>query len=245
MLLPLLATQGGADEPPNPAGPPQLNLNETQLTLRLGPTQGRATVLARSDQSLTIMTAAHFLSDEDVGKPILFERDGWFRGRLEAVSRNPSFQPIRSRRTDERLAFGTIGVDTSIAKIALDPHNGDQRRVLEKIRPAELTTHLVPAASGQVLTVHIIDQSGQEHVVRAGNHLNPRCLAWSRRSYDTQRGDSGAGVFVIRQTAEERAFPVLIGNVSQTDDRGGIASLASRDDRWLDRALNGSTREPK
>ena len=52
-------------------------------------------------------------------------------------------------------------------------------------------------SSGQILSVHIVDQYDQEHVVRAGNHLNPRCLAWGKQNYDTQRGDSGSGVFLF------------------------------------------------
>ena len=43
-----------------------------------------------------------------------------------------------------------------------------------RIRPAEWTREPVLRRSGQILSVHIVDQHGQEHVVRAGNHLNPQ-----------------------------------------------------------------------
>jgi hypothetical protein len=242
VLLGAVAATGIAAEPAKP-GPP--GIVETQLTLRLNPMQGRATVIEISDQTLTIVTAAHFLAADDVGKPIQIHHDGNLTGRLVAVARNPGFHPIRSRATDEEMAFGTLGVDTAVAVITLDLRSDAERRVFEKIRAADMTLMPVPNVPNQILTVNIVDQNDEEHVVRAGNHLNPKCLAWGRRNYDTQRGDSGAGVFVMRKTSEGETVPVLIGNVSQTDDRGGIASLASRGEQWVNQALTEQRLAPK
>ena len=58
-------------------------------------------------------------------------------------------------------------------------------------------------------------------------------LAWGRRGFDTKPGDSGAGVFLVRTTPEGAPWPILIGVVSQTDERGGIASLIHRDEPWF------------
>jgi hypothetical protein len=90
-----------------------------------------------------------------------------------------------------------------------------------------------------------MDQFGKEHVLRAGNHRNPRSLVWGRQNYDTQRGDSGAGVFFVGKTADGADRPILIGNVSQTDDRGGIASLAYGSERWVRTALTGAPLESR
>ena len=242
VLLMALVSAGFAAEPAKP-GPPRIV--ETQLTLRLNPMQGRATVIEVEDHTLVIVTAAHFLAADDVGKPIQIHHEANLTGRLVAVARNPGFRPIRSRTTDEESAFGTLGVDTAIAVITLELKSEAERRVFEKIRPAEMTLAPVPSAPNQLLTVNIVDQFGEEHAVRAGNHLNPKCLAWGRRNYDTQRGDSGAGVFLMRKTPEGETTPVLIGNVSQTDDRGGIASLSSRGEPWVSQALTERRLAPK
>ena len=41
----------------------------------------------------------------------------------------------------------------------------------------------------------------------------------------------------MRRMASGEPSPLLIGTVSQTDDRGGIASLASHGEPWLEKAL--------
>src|SRR5262249_22640057 len=156
-----------------------------------------------------------------------------------AVVPNPEFPRSRSGKPYETPAREAVGVDTAIASIAVDVHGGGAPRIFLAIRPAELAPHPVPGSAAQVLTAHIVDPDGREHVVRAGNHLNPKCLAWGRRQYGTRRGDSGAGVFIVRRTPEGRPWPVLIGSVSQVDGRGGIASLAHRDLPWLARAIGG------
>jgi hypothetical protein len=220
--------------------PKHLRIEETQLTLRLDSVQGRATVIAVNDETLTVMTAAHFFPEEDVvGKTIQMKNETTLNGRITAVARNPVFRPIRSRVNNERLAFGTQGVDTAIATVQVDLRDPKDRDGFGKIRPADLTSRFVPGSDDQILTIHIVDQAGVEHVVRAGNHTNPRCLAWGRNSYDTQRGDSGAGVFLVGKSPEGEPRLLLIGNVSQTDPRGGIASLAARGEPWITKALEG------
>ena len=43
----------------------------------------------------------------------------------------------------------------------------------------------------------------------------------------------------MRTTPEGQRVPVLIGNVAQTDDRGGLASLAYRNEYWIVQAVAG------
>jgi hypothetical protein len=227
-----------ADKPASP------QIRETQLTLRLDPLQGRATVVAIVDQTLTIMTAAHFLAPEDVGRTIQIFGEGTLRGRLVAVTRNPGFRPIRSRVNDAPSTFGTVGVDTAVALVKVELHRENERRAFAKIHAAEWTRDPVLRNSGQILSVHIVDQHGNERVVRASNHQNPKWLAWGRQNYDTKPGDSGAGVFLMRTTPEGQPAPILIGNVAQTDDRGGLASLSYRNEYWIVRAIAGLPPDP-
>jgi hypothetical protein len=228
------------DEPEQPPA-----IAETQLTLRLDPMQGRATVMDIDEETLTVLTAAHFLGPEDVGRTIRIEKSVWLRGRLLSVTRNPGFRPIRSRQTNEPTPFATLGVDSAIATIKVDLQGEVAQRMFGKIRAIELARDPILSSSGQIIPVHIIDQFGKEHVLRASNHRNPRCLVWGRQSYDTQRGDSGAGVFYVRKMADGPDQPILIGNVSQTDERGAVASLAYGSERWVKSALTGFPAEAR
>lgn len=231
-LLAAAVAAAGAASPPNERTPAAIAA--TQVTLRLGSLQGRATVISVAGRLLTILTAAHFLSAADAGKAVLIQRpEGELGGRLSRVTPNPAFPRSRMGKPYETPAREVVGVDTAIALIRVDPSDEPGRRVLAAIRPAELAPSPIPAGARQVLLVHVVDQAGEEHVVRAGNHLNPRCLAWGRRGFDTRRGDSGAGVFVMRTTAEGTPRPVLIGSVSQVDERGGIASLVHGGAAWV------------
>jgi hypothetical protein len=243
LLLAASVLAAAGAEPPDARGPS--SIQPTQLTLRLDPMQGRATVIGISEETLTIMTAAHFLAPEDVGRTILIRGVGSLRGELLAVTRNPGFQVQRSRTSPEPSAFGTLGVDTAIAVIKVQLRRESERRAFAQIRSAELTSEPIPGRAREILTVNIVDQSGREHVVRAGNHLNPKCLAWGRQGYDTQRGDSGAGVFYLRKTPDGESRPILIGNVAQTDDRGGLATLVSRGEGWVRIASAGPAPEAK
>jgi hypothetical protein len=211
------------------------------VTLRVGPTQGRATVVLIDGATLTVVTAAHFLAPGDVGRGLVVRHQGHtLKGRVSSVTRNPAFHPPRSRHSPELSTAGTVGVDTEVVAIEIEPRGGDDRQALGEIRPADLAARRTPRSPGQVVVVHVVDQSGAEHVVRAGNHLNPHCRAWGRGAYDTLPGDSGSGVFMMARTARGGAWPVLVGVVSQADDRGGIASLVHRDAPWLADALGGA-----
>jgi hypothetical protein len=219
---------------------PAARIADTQLTLKAERAKGQATVIAVAGERLTLVTAAHFLSRDDVDHGILVQRgEASVPGRVLAVTRNPSFQ-IGAAKGASEAAARTLGVDTSVALIQVRPRTVEERRVLADVRPAELTAAPFPAGGGQIVPVHIVDQFGIEHVVRAGNHLNPKCLAWGRSAYVPQHGDSGAGVFVVRKGPRGESRPVLIGNVSQTDDRGGIASLTYRSAAWMGRALESA-----
>ena len=79
----------------------------------------------------------------------------------------------------------------------------------------------------------MIDQKGVEHLVKAGNYSNPRLLEWGS-SYKPIPGDSGSGVFVMSGgTNGQQPRPILIGIIVSSDDRGGMASLISREMRWV------------
>jgi len=82
----------------------------------------------------------------------------------------------------------------------------------------------------------MIDGHGVEHAVRAGNYSNPRWLEWGP-AYRPIPGDSGGGVFVVREGPDGRPRPILIGIIVGRDDKGGGASLVSLDQRWLAEAL--------
>jgi hypothetical protein len=220
-----------ADRPDQPPA-----IAETQLTLRLDPKQGRATVIAIGEETLTVLTAAHFLAPEDEGRTIRIEKSVWLPGRLLGVTQNPGF---RSRQMNEPSPSQVVGVDSAIATIKVELPSERARRAFGTIRAVALVRDPILRSSGQIIPVHIVDQFGKEHVLRAGNHQNPRTLVWGRQNYDTQRGDSGAGVFFVRKTADGTDIPLLIGNVSQTDARGGIASLAYGSERWVQSALTG------
>jgi hypothetical protein len=244
MLGVLAAPAEGGDLPPQPSPSP---IADTQVTLRIIPLQGRATVIAIDGPALTVVTAAHVLTPDDLGRFIhLRHRDRPLSGRVTAVWRNPGFHPVRSRSNPhERSADGTLGVDTAIAVIAIDLVGAADRRVFEQIRAADIAPQPIPGRSGQLVPVHIVDQNGEEHVLRAGNQLNPKSLAWGRRSFDTQRGDSGAGVFALARKAEGEPWPILIGVVSQTDDRGAIATVIHRHEPWIEEALAHTSARPK
>ena len=237
------APVGAADVAPK-AVPP--SISATQLTLRLDAVQGQATVIEEADATLTVVTAAHFLTPADVGKTLaIHHQNGNLKGAVAAVATNPGYRAFRSRMLPASATYGTLGVDTAIADIRVELPTPQARALFEAIEPAGLTAHPIPLGRDRILSVRIVDQFGAEHTVRAGNHLNPKCLAWGRRSYDVRRGDSGAGVFLLAKTPEGAAAPILIGNVSQVDDRGGIASLIDPHADWVEKALAGLRSRPK
>lgn len=226
-----------------PADRSDSRIADSQLTLRTGRTQGQATVIAAADDRLTVLTVAHFLSENDVARAVTIRRrDLTVNARIAEVARNPHFGLGRPGPQRE-LAANTIGVDTAVAVLRVEPHNDRERRLLTEIRPVDLTVSPFPAGPNQIVSVHIVDQFGDVHAVRAGNHLNPKCLAWGAKTYTPKRGDSGAGVFVLRKSDDGELRPLLIGSVCQADARGGIASLAFRSAPWIERTLHSARTE--
>lgn len=226
----------GSDAAPPDRAPS--TIRETQITLTTGQAQFQATVIAKEDRTLTILTSGHSLAPADVGQAVGISRGGErLRGRVVAVARNPFFQPVKARDRDDHSVRNIVGVDNAIATLVAAPTGADEERILRKIRPADMAPRAMPSGPRRIVSVHIVDRLGEEHVVRAGNHLNPKCLAWGQRSYAVKPGDSGAGVFILLKTAPGTTRPVLIGNVSLDDERGGIAPLVFRQDRWVEEAL--------
>jgi Trypsin len=214
---------------------------DTQITVRLGAKQFQATVVAKDGGSVTIVTAAHCVSAREAGLPILLvHADRQLRGRLVRAVQNPGYRPVTSRDARSNAVRGVLCVDNAVATIEVHPANQREQEVFRQLRQAELAAAPLPEGPIQTLTVHIYDQDGQAHVVKAGNHLNPKCLAWGSVSYHPMPGDSGAGVFLMRQNADGQTTPLLIGNVALSDNRGGIAPLVSRRSRWVDEAFTGT-----
>jgi hypothetical protein len=230
---------GGAGTTPLDRVPP--TIWETQMTVRKGHiVQFQATVINKRDRTLTLLTAAHCLAPADMGHAIEMVRGGEsLVGRIAAVWQNPSYHPVRSRDPRDPSVRDIVGVDNAIVTVAVEPGSEAKERFFRQIKTAAMAERAAPVGARQIFLVHVIDQCGQEHVVRAGNHLNAKCLAWGHASYRVKPGDSGAGVFVLRTTPQGQALPILIGNVSLTDDRGGIAPLVDRRDRWVAEAFTG------
>lgn len=232
----LAAAPPAVDTVPRDASFPAIR--ETQVTLMTGHTRFRGTVVGKDGSTLTLLTSAHCLSPEDVGTTIGVQQGGGnLRARVGAVARNPAFHPIRSRDRRDPSVRGVLGVDNAIVTLLVGPSGAPEERLLAGFRPAEMAARVTPGGRGQVVTVRVIDQTGVEHVVRAGNHLNPKSLAWGHSVYRVTPGDSGSGVFLVREDTRGATRPILVGNVSLSDDRGGVASLVSRADRWVDQAL--------
>lgn len=237
-----------AEDPVTP-GPVAPSIKATQLTVHLENRLFQATVVAKGEDWLTIVTAAHCVAAEDAGTRLwMSQGEHALRGRLLAAAQNPDYKPVPSRDPQNKTVRGVLCVDNAVATIEVKPETPSEQQMFEAIATAELTASLLPRAgvSGTFLTIHVIDQKGVEHVVRAGNHLNPKCLAWGHRSYHPLPGDSGAGVFLFQQPAEGKPRPILIGNVALSDPRGGIAPLLARGSPWFEVALgHGGTHEAK
>ncbi len=191
----------------------------------------RATVLDRQEASLTLLTAAHCLNPEDVDGPALVRPGG--RGEtwgatVLSLSRNPSYRdgPLRE----------APGADNAVVRLRVEPRSA-RSAAFRELRTAEVVAERpIPGPAGQTLAVRAFDARGTEHAVRAGNYANPRWLEWGS-AYRPIPGDSGGGVFYLRKGTDGQVRPVLIGVVVERSDRGGGASLISRQQAWLAEAL--------
>ena len=218
-----LGTPTRADDP--------ATIGQTQLQVRLENRQFQATAIARDGDLVTLLTAAHCLGPDDAGAPLWVRQvdEGLLQGEVMTVTWNPAYEGIDPG--DGEVTRG-LGIDSAIATIRIKPVGVTEAARLLAIRPADLAPSQVLSAGRKIVTIHVVDQHGREHVLRAGNHLNPKCLAWGG-GYRPEQGDSGSGVFLQVPGPEGRERPLLVGNVAFLDDRGGIAPLISRRDPWV------------
>jgi hypothetical protein len=233
--LALLASPSIGGEPAKPTP----GLLATQLTIsfrrpgvRPQRRQFQATVVRKSDDRITVITAAHCLATSDEGLAATLKvGEEVLDAKIVAVVRNPSYQG----EEDERELPGP---DNAVARFqVVRPTNRAAEAAFRSIRPASgLAANDVPKPVGQTLSVRMIDGHGVEHAVRAGNYANPRWLEWGP-GYRPIPGDSGAGVFTLVRTQDQTVQPVLIGVIVGQSGPGGGASLVSLRQEWLAKAL--------
>ena len=160
--------------------------------------------------------------------------------RLKAEDRRALMPFLTAGDPDLAMTAALIreapGADNAVVRLRVEPPavHSDDYRALAIIDV--LADRPIPGPAGQTLPVHAFDAQGTEHAVRAGNYSNPRWLEWGP-SYRPIPGDSGGGVFFLRRGTDGGSRPVLIGVVVERSDRGGGASLISRQQRWLAEAL--------
>lgn len=233
----VLGANWGPQQAPSPAPPPlppasALVASQITVEVRHDLTQSRfrATVTRRDGDVLTVVTAAHCLSAADRGHPARITVGGIpLRGEVVAVVWNPAYRP--------KVVRDLHGPDSAVAwfRVRHDAPGVDQ--ALASIRPATgPIEHAFPDPGGRTVVVRMVDAQGQEHVIRAGNHMNPRWLEWGP-AYFPQPGDSGGGVFWVRTGSDGKPAPVLVGTIVGHDARGGGAALVSLDQGWLAQAL--------
>jgi hypothetical protein len=220
-----------AEDPPAPATePPGMRESQVTLVIDRGREVGkfRATVMGKKGENLTILTAAHCLSPDDANSAIRLVLDGEaVEGTVVSAVRNPAFKPNHWREIP--------GPDNAVARLRFRPSEATPAAsaAFEALKAAPgLTTRPYPGPAGQVVRVRMLDARGVEHAVKAGNYSNPRFLEWGP-AYKPAPGDSGGGVFVLNNGADGKARPILIGVIVGYDDKGGAASLVSRDMRWI------------
>jgi hypothetical protein len=223
--------QTPSSEPPAVAGQETPGLKATQVTVLIEK-EGkrrlfRATVLARKDDAVAILTAAHCMSEADKDGPVLLITDGEVvEGTVSSVVRNPAFRTNQNREIP--------GADNAISRLRMRiPTSKAGSKAFEALKPAQaISSRSYPNPGGQTISVRMIDGHGVEHALKAGNHRNPRYLEWGP-NYKPIPGDSGGGVFVIQDKAGGDSLPVLIGTIVGRDEKGGAASLVSREMSWI------------
>ena len=236
ILSALLAAPANAGEGvPGPSDRASSGIGESQVTILLRGTrdarfQFQATVIAKRGRVLVAVTAAHCLAAAEAGGPVFIRRgDSILRGRIGKVSRNPAYQEPRFPQL--------MGTDNAIVSLDVAPDGEDEAGALEGIRAVGVATGPIPSSEGQRVVVHIPDQYGEEHVIPAGNYSNPKILTWGPKFHPVG-GDSGSGVFVLRDVPGAKPAPILIGVVVGSDERGGGASLIHARHPWVVQSLN-------
>ena len=214
-----------------PAAPETPGLKSTQVTVTVDKDgkqrRFRATILAIKDEAVMLLTAAHCMSEADKDCAITLYFEGEFaEGNVASVVRNPAY---RGKQNTE-----IPGADNAIARLRVKvPTNKSALKAFTSLKPAlGLTARSYPGPDGQTVAVHLIDGHGVEHALKAGNHRNPRYLEWGP-AYKPIPGDSGGGVFVLRPIPQGDRQAILIGTIVGQDERGGAASLVSREMRWI------------
>ncbi|WP_435017716.1 hypothetical protein TA3x_005336 [Tundrisphaera sp. TA3] len=223
-----------------PPAMPDLLASQVTVEVRDDRTQSRfrGTVLDRDGDLLTVVTAAHCLSAAQVGCPARVTVAGTaIRGVVASVVWNPAYRP--------KITGHLHGPDSAVARFRVDSADPRSAAALGTIRPARgPIEYPFPDPGGRTIVVRAIDGDGIEHAIRAGNHMNPRWLEWGP-GYFPKPGDSGGGVFWLRQGPDGQPEPVLIGAIVGHDARGGGAALVSLDQRWLAEALADKDRPPE
>jgi hypothetical protein len=218
--------------PPAIVDTPGLRATQVSLVVERNGTrrQFRGTVMARVEDGFLVLTAAHCMGPADQGGSIFLRiGDEVLEGTVESVVRNPLYH---------QLASGEIpGPDNAVARLRFAATNQAATEALRSLKTAPAMTAMAyPSPAGQTVSVRMIDRNGVEHAVRAGNYKNPRWLVWGP-GYRPIPGDSGGGVFVVRQGPDGHPRAILIGIIAGSDERGGGASLVSLDQPWLAAAL--------
>lgn len=227
----------GQDERPAGAEVQVPGVRPTQLAVAYdterGETRFRATVLARYDDALILLTAAHCLSKEDVGGTLkLSQGDSSMEAKIEFVVRNPAYGSAPQ-------GLEVPGADNAVARVRVNSPGDADPPLLGALRPGVVTMTQIPPADGQTITIYAVDQFDHAQSVRAGNFSNPKWLEWGA-AYRPIPGDSGSGVFAYRRREGGPPEPVLIGVVTDRSSQGGGASVVCLRHPWLADALRAA-----
>jgi hypothetical protein len=230
LLFSLLAPVVCLQDRPAPAPPSGLEVvRRSQLAVALADDRGdvrfRATLVARGENSLRILTAAHCVSRADIGRSLrLAQGASACDAEIVQVVRNPNYEG--ETKTD------TPGADNAFVELRPKPADDDQTKWLASLAVAQVAADAVPGPAGGELAVLAIDQKNAMHRVRAANYTNPRWLEWGD-AYRPIPGDSGSGVFFLGTDELGELQPLLIGVVTDRSQLGGGASLVFTRMRWL------------
>ena len=150
------------------------SISATQLTLRLDSLQGQATVIDEAGTTLTIVTAAHFLGPDDVGKTLSIHHcNGNLKGKVEAVTPNPGYHPFRARGLPDSATYGTLGVDTAVVDIRVEVPTAREREIFEMVANGRSGPEIARA-------LHISPKTVESHRYKINRKLGVRSPADTR-----------------------------------------------------------------